>query len=268
MSAVKIPEQYFATLADLAMHVKNLPGENDNWNNGFAGGSIEDALELASNGWVDGAKTAGDLATKIANRIVSAPSLVSVSRAIGFDVSGAAYDPGAYLSGVPECWSMLAPQESKRGVYIVANIGVSESIDNTVIRNRGYAVSALALSLQSLGYPVTIDVINNLKTYAVGSCRFRCRIADASSGAPLDIDRVTYALAHPTMLRRLCFAASLKHKSLESGAVEWAEDGRGGDSSPDNVDIYLGRVHLSEVNRWRDGGENWILEEFKKQTTV
>lgn len=266
---------YFGSLSEYVQHVESLPwveGNSDDPRDTWCSSTHADAVKLATYGWPEGARLASDKAMKIAARVVNKTSN-AVSFNVGYDVIGAAFDAGAVALGIPEAWGILEPQVSKRAVRIVANIAVSGGVTESVITARGLAITAIALVLQSEGYPVTVDIFDGTRIgrgernakWSINS--HVVRVADATSGSPLDIDRLAYALAHPSMFRKLNrsavqgFRNGAKHKSA------WDISTVLSDAKPEGeIDIYSGGAHLFEVERWRDGGEAWVLKEYLRQT--
>src|SRR5574342_1040838 len=203
----------FHTLAEYVEHVESLPwreGDSDERSR-WCSTLHAEAVDLATNGWPEGAKIATAKVEKIARRTISGTSKGLVTN-VGYDVIGAAYDAGAVALGLPEAWGVLQPEETKRAIRIVANIAVSGGVTEKAITERGLALTAIALVLQAEGFPVTVDIWTGSATRrgdwyevdrekALGA--HLVRIADAMSGSPLDVDRLTYALAHPSMFRKL-----------------------------------------------------------------
>ena len=260
----------FDTLSEFVDHVKALPWRNNgHWaaRSSFAGGSLDDAIRLATFGWPEGTERAVRKATAITDRVIASTAEGSAP-CIDYDVTGAAFDAGAVALGIPEAWARPGVEPSRHAIRMVLNCGTSAGVSNEVIEQRGIAVVALALTFIARGYPVTIDVqISNVIQY---SKDVTIRVADAASGAPLDIDRVTYALAHPTMLRQLQRANynGCRNGSPDDGRNEWGSDSPASDTRPSgHIDLFMGGAHLSQTERWRDGGESWILAEYLRQTT-
>ena len=262
----------FDTIAALLDYVETLPwnpkgdesakGGDDSIRFDFYGGCHATALRLARYGWPEGAAIASEKAARIANRVVEATG-ASTYLAVEYDVIGAAYDAGAVALGIPEAWGVLAPQEAKRAIRIVSNLGVSCGVGTNAIMHRGIAVAALAMALTSRGYPVTIDL------YAAnGGCPnwALVRIADAATGSQLDVDRIVYALAHPTFPRKLVRAANSGYRNGYSGDVWGAGAANADMKPPGEIDLFLGGMLYSQANRWQDGGEAWILQEYLRQT--
>jgi hypothetical protein len=257
----------FNTLHDLVQHVETLPvvGKPTTEGTDWAGGSISEAIKLATYGWPEGARIASDKAMRIANRVVEATGAATF-QVIEYDMIGAAYDAGAVALGIPEAWGVMAPQVSKRAVHLVLNVSVSGGVPASSIQARGLAVTALVLALQARGYPVTVDVVQPRIRRDIDD-NITVRLIDASTGSQLDVDRLTYGLAHSTLFR--CLLRSTTNGIRCDG---WAPEtrpwdvGHVRDLTDPPGDIYLGGAHLSQVDRWQDGGEAWILAEYLKQT--
>jgi hypothetical protein len=256
----------FNTLHEMVQHVESLPFNSKGRDaTDWSDGSQEDAVKLATWGWPEGARLASEKATRIADRLVAATGS-SVYQAIEYDVVGAAYDAGAVALGIPEAWGVMAPQPAKRAVRIVLNCTVSGGVPASAITARGLAVCALALALQARGYPVTVDVFQALAT---GSGEDITRVSDAVTGSQLDLDRVVYALAHPTMFRRLFRAVTNGFRNNSIGWTRWDGSPVSDNAQPNDgekVDLFLGGAHLHHVQRWQDGGEAWVIQEYLRQT--
>lgn len=270
----------YNSLAELVEHVQRLPeptktarcDDSNRWAGGdYAPCGMQQALDLARNGWPEGVREAGKIAAGIAERVVQASGMAQEDN-FGYDVTGGAFDAGAYLSGVPECWGTLQPQQERKAVRIVVNICASGGVPADMLLKRGAAIAALVLTLTARGFAVTVDVMAGLTfDHGAGDSKHMIvRVADASTGSPLDIDRVVFALAHPGMLRRI-------NRALINGFRSEKYTGEGWDPSrPDsNVrpegpapDLYIGGVHYNERNRWEGKeAEAWVLAEYNRQTT-
>lgn len=265
----KKPTVYHNSLAAFVQYLQGLPWKPEDdettYHVEWSGGTWEQAIELATHGWPEGARLASEKVERIANRIAEYGG-ASTYPAIEYDVIGAAYDAGAVALGMPEAWGVLAPQEAKRAVRLGVNIVASAGVGPEVLRTRGIAVAALAIALQSRGYPVTIDVTQG-GIYVKGHAESVVRIADAATGSQLDVDRIVFALAHPTMLRRLFRAETNGYQRYSGWDDVWGPHSPDSNAPPPGVlDVFIGGAHLSEVARWRDGGESWVLAEYERQT--
>jgi hypothetical protein len=225
----------YPTLTKLVDHVKSLPYRSESYfggqDNEWYGGTWEDTYRLVEHGWSEGAAKAAKMAMRIADRTVE-HTAASMHREVVYDVVGAAYDPGAYMAGIPECWLSFQPYEDKRGIHFVVNVAVSCGVSTEVFERRGIALSALAIALHSRGHAITIDVADVLKPGAGlfgGNSNgdyetIQFRVADATSGSPLDLDRIVYSLAHPTVFRRIFSAATNGFRGI-TGGTRWGNSG-------------------------------------------
>jgi len=231
----------------------------------WAGGTWETVEELALQGWPKGIAQAKDLAERIATRTLNAPSVTIEQDVLAYDVCGGAYDVGAYSAGVPECWARHDVQASKKGIRIVLDCDVSCLISHETITRRGIATAALAIALQARGYPVTLDVTD----VSDGHSHAFVRVANAATGSPLDLDRIVYACAHPTMLR-IVFSRIVG--ALDQNKHSWGSCSPFRDVADEArlngpFDLYIGAANVLDAKRWQDGGEAWVLAEYLRQTS-
>ena len=111
----------------------------------------------------------------------------------------------AYAAGVPE--DMFVPLEdgaanSKPIVRIAVNVVCSAWVDPQDIINRGAAVVALVDKIQSEGQRVELIAFCHITGH--NDDRYIMSVTVKRPEEPIDMDRVAFALAHPSMLRR-CF---------------------------------------------------------------
>ena len=257
--------------------IKSLPGQDSSDDNHWAGGSLNEAIKLAEQGWPEGMQLASAKAQAISTRLVQQLGIIT-EHELQYDCCGAAFDVGAIVQGVPEAWVRPEPQQVKKEIRLLTNLSASSGVGTHALQTRGIAVAALALALQAKGHPVTIDVGwecgNGNAGWGTGikcpdsdeSCYIR--VLDANYPV-MDMDKVIFAMAHPAMLRRLLFAESDQNKvcrlrRLNSGRV--IEETLPSTSPLANPSLYMGSAHLEQANRWQDGGESWIMQEYLKQT--
>lgn len=261
----------FDTYGKFLEHCEAIPGQyklaDDSAPDDWAGGTYDEAMALARYGWPKGTIIATKKATQIVSRLIE-HTATGLFEEVGYDVIGAAYDAGAYAQGQPEAWGTLQPQSSKRAVRLVVNISVSAGVPNSAIEARGTTVGALVLALQARGYPVTVDMFwHSITQRGTGKpISLLVRILSAE-GSPLDVDRLIYALGHPTMVRRLVRStldAESQHRRT------WGPSKPDSNKRPEddgtNIDLFIGGAFLTEVQRWQDGGEAWVLQEYLRQT--
>lgn len=256
---------------DLAEHGEtNMPlttqGSRESDRGGWAGtSSFEEALELVINGWPDGEKK---------TRMLSRGLFAHVSHLIErqnviYDVEGNGIDVAKYLNNEPECWQRfeteLTDGPGHRLVRLMFNFSVSGGVSTNVIMARGAVIAALIELLEYAGHRVELTAIQSIQR---GSNYGELRVRVKEFSQNLDMGRVVFALAHPSMLRRLAF--SVWERSLNG--MERSKLGIGThygfpcDSLGDRGDIYVGKALLGAV-QWEDEkqAERWIMDELKKQ---
>lgn len=266
MGYLTVPENYkrihYGTLSEFVEAIEALPlGEGNHRSDiPWQGGVTEaEAIDLAKYGWKDGAKRAAEMADKIANRLAIRTGLGQIET-IGYDVTGVTYDPGSYMSGVPECWGTLKVESQKRAIYIGVNICASGGVSADVLFKRGTAIAALTMMLQNAGYPVTIDICEGPVSIKLDHV---VRVLDASSGSQVDVDRVVFAIAHPAMLR--CLYRAIVSGERDSRKLTWDLGSVYSDAKPsEDCDLFLGGTHLYEMKRL--DAEKWVMSEFERQT--
>ena len=222
----------------------------------------DDAIKLAKDGWPEGARIIAAKASQMVNRMVNRTTKGLVHE-IGYDVAGAAYDPGALQSGVPECWGTIVPEISKRAIRIIFSADASAGVPESVLQNRGIAVASLVWMLNVEGYPVTVDWMEWSTHWFTGESKVYCRLIDANSGSQIDLDRLAFGLGHPAMFRRLGQAIVNGHRGE---GMWWGSHQPGRENNHPDCDLFIGGVHLHDAERWTDGGEAWVLAEFERQT--
>lgn len=120
-----------------------------------------------------------------------------------YDISGGAIDVGLYLQGVPEHMMALHRTESPmRSVHIVVNVSASGGVTAKTIESRGAVIVGLAYGLDRLGVPIKLSVYD---VAVSGSNHYIVSVNAKDEGSPLDLGRLTYAIAGPGMLRRMFF---------------------------------------------------------------
>lgn len=168
--------------------------------------TFEDAIALADRGWPEGAAKAQSLRSEIDSVVngIVASRLTTYT----YDLTGEYVDVGLHLCGDPECFGVEDQSRSSLSqpiVKIVVNNAASGSVDADALIARGIAVVAAVDILESLGKRVELWLskgVESTRTSDIAEFHVPLKAADQ----PLDIDRVAFALAHPSSLRRLSFS--------------------------------------------------------------
>jgi len=184
----------------------------------WAGGTWDDALRLAVDGWQvplrDAMVSVGALRARagLGGVMTLEPS---------WDVTGSEVDVGAYLAGVPECMVDAVPrQTSTRGrvVTFLVPANYSNDVPHEQIHNRGIALATLSTAIIDAGH--SVEIWSGWGNH-IGDVRLTTAAKVITAGEPLDVGRLIFAVAHPLMLRRLWFAV---WDAQEPDLAQWVWD--------------------------------------------
>lgn len=123
-----------------------------------------------------------------------------------YDLTGEAVDIGRYLDGEPECMTDYRPAPAPvfgKAVELIVSLAVSAGVNQETLIQRGVAIAALAQTLDNAGYAVKVTAdhsFSNSQTYST----IRTVLKDYDDR--LDMDTLTFGLAHPAMPRLFGFA--------------------------------------------------------------
>ena len=163
-----------------------------------------EAHKLAVDGWHAVRPEVEKLLATLSEQIDNRLDMVSE---LEYAVSGGAVDVGRWLTGEPECMFSFVPTPNERMgrvVKIFIDYGASGSFSAEFIRQRGIVLCALVDALQKMriacevwGETAVSYGHNQIHTTVV-------KLHDAT--AQMDIDELMFALANPSMLRRITFS--------------------------------------------------------------
>lgn len=227
--------------------------------------SLDEASELATNGWADGIGRIVNLAERISEQ---------VSRRIeahGMELweEGGEVDVAAYLDGERACMWTWAEQDNKRPIVrVTVNIAAHSGITTEQYMFSGALAAALVDSLENAGRRVELQVHQTIAPYTghrdnlltVGA-----NLKDAND--PVDLGAIAYAVAHPSMLRRTLF-------SVEEHAPKAYREAYGfspgyGYGYPRNTPEHLrGDVHIDlreSTDLDPEQAYTWILDRLREQ---
>ena len=219
-------------------------GREHSWDYG-AGWS--GAVDMGEHGWAEGRK-------RFIEGIAFAPHITELgaapSRAYG--VVGSRASIGRIVAGSPS--PMVKKGEDVTGgrpiVRLLVSITASAGVDAETIENRGIAICSCIDQLESLGYQFEVIAYDGLATSEnIGEWFITIKRA----GAPLDVDVMAFALAHPAMLRRFMFRA-------REQVTEFWPDISGGygsikEAKPEHGQIYFPSLHMHEAYKYDSRGE-------------
>lgn len=177
---------------------------NDEWTNTK---TFAEAISLAHNGWSairpEVERQFTELESQLADRIESAFQVRN-------NVVGGAVDVGMYLSGRPDCMLDFVPEPTDRMgkvVRIIVNQAASARVDADDIRRRGIMACVLADAVHKLGMGVEVYVEMCTATDGVDKGdKYSQLIKVHDSSEYMDVNNLMFAMAHPSVLRRLGFS--------------------------------------------------------------
>ena len=232
---------------------------------------FDSAMSLARDGWLKGAERIRNMSQRLEAKLIHK----IVREDWNYDVEGHAFDIARYLSNEPEHWHTVEESDiaenAHRHVRINYNITASCGVGTDVIEARGAACAALIELLEYAGHRVELWVsmscsANHSEKQADAWAVVMCKVK--SYDQHMTPDRIAFAVAHPSMLRRLMFAG-FEHLSLPvQKKISWGY-GLPCEYKADDTAIYLGHAMWGN-SQWLtpSGAEAWILGELAKQGVV
>jgi hypothetical protein len=224
--------------------------------------NLDEAVGFAMQGWHDVRPMVDQYAEQLQERI---NDTLSDHYVVQHDVTGADVNIGLFMAGEPECMMQFVTEPQARMgrvVKVLVNGCTSASTNADNIIKRGAAVLTLVNTLHLMGVGVELwweDAItgSDKKGYSTA-----VKLHD--SAQPLDIDNVMFALAHPSMLRRVCF--SVQEQSPHAGKQGAGAMG-GGYGIPTecmlnkmfDFDVVVERLQRSDDPTVRNG-VGWIVD--------
>jgi len=224
--------------------------------------SLDAALKTAESGWQKGADKMRDLMGDLADGLKSGSR--PRTEMVGSRAGGKVNVP-AYLQGEPR--HMQRPEQignqTSRGktMILTANFCAGGYVDAGDLILRGAAVGAVALILESMGYPTEINAAvtstYDEEVYATHNIRVK------RSNGYLNESSIAFALAHPCMLRRLMFRFVEQHDN-EIIRECWGY-GHPADMTETDADLYVPSVDSKESADWTDMTTSEAVEWIKGQ---
>lgn len=215
----------FCEEPETARYAGNLERHRDNgghdaaWFGGIPNkGCFRAALSLARRGWPEGMAHVNALTAPMVSALAPA---MSQDGGWAWDVTGAAYDVGEYLTGVPECWLTSQAPTSKPTVTIQALAAIYGGVDSGAINRRGGACVALAIALERAGYAVRVEIVHGFGLrFTPGTEGWIKYVLTDDNGGPIDVDRIIFALIHPAAHRGLRHAVAYRVAKVRADKFE------------------------------------------------
>ena len=200
----------FDSLGELASYAEKNPhtdassNRNSNWVDEGRTKSLAQAVQVARTGWSEARpeidKVLGQVQEQVGERFAK-ECRVQIS------LAGGAVHMGRFIAGRPDCMVGFKRQPSTRHgriVRIVYDYGANGNTDAGEMLKRGAIIAVLVDTLATLGLSVELTGETTVKVGDKGTHTTLVKLHDARE--PLDINALGYAIAHPSMLRRLTFA--------------------------------------------------------------
>ena len=185
--------------------------------------SLDDAVQLGIDGWHEIRPQVDAMFSKMEEQINMALGDVFETR---FDYGGDSVDIDRFMMGDPECmidYVTTPAGRMGRVVRVLVNGSASANVTPERIMQRGVLATALVDVLAKLG--VGVEVWLESATDDRGKSKHSQLIKLHSSEERLDIDNLMFAMAHPSMLRRIGF--SILERTGWANARQIAQVGAG-----------------------------------------
>lgn len=206
-SSVPVWVEEYDSLADLLVDAKSNTKrrssdkrESNDWS---GSASLDEACELGTTGWHEIRPEVDKLIQSLDNVIDSTFGNMFETK---FNITGDSGDIDRYLVGDPECMVdyVDVPQTRMgRVVRILVNGTCNSGVSAETIKQRGAMICSLVDIINRLG--VGVEVYSEIATETGGNYHsLLTKLHDSQQ--LLDIDNLMFAIAHPSMLRRISFS--------------------------------------------------------------
>lgn len=213
-----------------------------------------EAVDLGRRGWPEGVKQALAISEPIQQNLYGVIALPRIE----YDVTGELLDVGRFASGEPEHWGNwehnLKEGKGTKYVHVVMNGTASCGVDASVLIARGAVTSALVNLLEMAGHRVKVTLCYGVAECHGGPAYMTTTVSLKQYDEVLDLDRLTYALAHPSTFRRHFFSI-MECQTVEHRKRIGVPNGGYGQQAnmppAEQGDIYLEKMTCGDA-RWTD----------------
>lgn len=226
-------------------------GSSDKESSEFAGGtaSLAEAVGMARNGW-DAVRP--DVDKMLATIKESFGERFAKVNRTKVGIAGGAVHMGRFIAGRPDHMVGFHRMPSTRHgkvVRLLVDYGANAGVSAENMRKRGCTLTVLVDALATLGLSVELWTET---TVQMGTKSHTTLIKLHDSREPLDINDMMFALAHPSMLRRLTF--SVRERAMTMATCR--SHGYGG-----SVPVTQAEALESDVvcNRLEHGGTDKLM---------
>jgi hypothetical protein len=157
-----------------------------------------DSMSAFQTGWYEGTRRAVSIQEKIEASVEG----TDTAQGLEWDVTGDFVDVGQFMEGVPEHFGLVTEIDRiSETVEVVVNVSASCSVDQEVIITRGAAIASLVDRLKSRFF-VDLKIVWTVRYEG----RYHCFSVNVDTKNLYSFDLLVFYVAHPGMLRRLCFS--------------------------------------------------------------
>lgn len=276
----------FPYLSDVTRWIRDTPPigndrasasrDDSNW---YQTKNLEEALQLYEKGWSIGSEI-----DSLSSPIYTELSLQIEREDINYDVNGHYIDIARFADGEPECWGVFSPTivdttGKSRVLKVVVCVTASAGVSSEVMKTKGILAATTVKLLEYAGYRcevVAYDCRTNnrygttnrerLETFKI----FPIKRPDQF----LDESRMAFAMAHPSMLRRICFAIDERYPKDDKVKMEFYRSCEGGCSGygqvmsvPESLrgDIYFDDSYLGFQWSNTEQAKAWVVNRLRQQ---
>lgn len=222
--------------------------------------SFEQAVAIARDGWPEGRAMVEKFRTVISDRIQSS---MGVQQICDWQLAGSEVDVGRFVTGEPECMiefhEVAADKPSTKFAKVVFNMSTSGGVGFEQMQLKGAAVVALVDALEGQGVRVEVDLAMESQQGGTETGRgVRMAVTVKTAEEPVEIDRLAFALAHPSTFRRLCFSIQ------ETIPLRDGDAGRGYGRVSQVPEANRGDIYVGASQLWNESSAAaWILAQLK-----
>lgn len=232
-------------------HLGESSNENTNWVDNGRTKSLADAVKFSDEGWQEARPQIDKMLAEVQEQVGERFSQVT---RVQIGLAGGGVHMGRYLAGRPDCMVGFRRQPSTRHgrmVRVVYDFGANGSTHSETMLKRGAIVAVLIDTLATLGLSVELVGETTVKIGDKGTHTTLVTLHDAKEH--MDINALAYAVAHPSMLRRLAFAV---REMSEFGVKAISSHGHG-----KSVPITMAEELQADVviNRLEHGGNSALM---------
>ena len=177
----------------------------------FGTETFESALTIARNGWPEGR----EFLTTVERETVALPNNMTITRASSFDIVGAYPEIGLALSGDPEHMVTIEPIPAPSPILRIGIAGFRTSFvpARTIMQCGGILVSYIN-ALELAGW--RCELTTNLDVAENNDKSFHGEVILKQACDTPDQDRILFAIANPSMYRRLFFRVMETFPNIEN----------------------------------------------------